>query len=208
MKSCLLIVFLALGLIGCANNQLNVLAPNPTTGKFETSTIFGPSEIKTYIPIDNYHSQKFIVVDSFVDLQTWQEDYKPYIYGMLKNSGMDNFATMADLENIVIANNLGREISTVRNRIGLNQLSKYIGPFLYLSADLDYLGNDSFNFVVTIYDPITSSVKFYGQKAAIGWVGIDGPILTPMFNEVKRWVEDSKKLSKKNKENTGREIGT
>ncbi len=190
-------------LSGCAGNQLQVLTPNQETGMFKTSTVFDKGEVKIFEPISNFENQKFIVVNSFVDLAEWKPKYVPYINGMLTNSGFTNLITISELENIVISKKLGEKIHSIQNKIGMNLLSKHIGPYLYIEARLNYQRNDRFAFEVIIFDPVSASVVFSAQKSAIGYVGIQGPLLSPMFNEIKKWIHESKSLSKDNKKYVG-----
>jgi hypothetical protein len=190
------ILLVTLALTGCASPFV-AAKPDSKTGKFQTLTELSSDENSVFSPIDDLESQEFIVLITTINApRDWANDYRPYVKEMLEISGLSNFVDKTDLENFVIANNLGEEVPSLNNRIGYNQLSKYVGEYLIVATDLRNLRGDWWQFSITVYDPVSSDTKFHASKEAVPWVGMDKPILLPVFNALKKWIDESKSLQK------------
>jgi hypothetical protein len=190
------ILLVTLALTGCAS-PLVAVKPDSKTGKFQTSAELSSDENSVFSPIDNLESQEFIALITTINVRwDWANDFRPYAKEMLEISGLSNFVDKTDLENFVIANNLGEKVPSLNNRIGYNQLSKYVGQYLIIATDLRNLVGDWWLFSITVYDPVSSETKFHASKKAFNFVGMDKPLLLPVFNALKTWVDESKSLQK------------
>ncbi|MHB8622817.1 MAG: hypothetical protein ACYC9J_03575 [Sulfuricaulis sp.] len=182
---------------GCANPFVAV-KPDTDTGKFPSREL-SPDEIKTFVKIDNLGKQKFILLIDDINVSwEWTKNYRSYVKEMLENCGLGNFMAKTQLENFVIANNLGEKIPSLSDRIGYHQLAKYIGPYLIVSVDLEnWRGTDIWEFGITVYDPVSSSTKFAASRRGVNdFGGMDKLILLPAFNSLKKWVDESQSPQK------------
>lgn len=177
---------------GCSNTFIAV-KPDINTGQFKTPVKLTDEENTIFSPINDLDEQVFNVLLTGINVAgDWAKEYRPFVKEMLENCGMDKFVSKSHLEDYVIANDLGASIPTLDNRIGYNRLTKYIGPYLIVATDLKNLGSDWWEFSITVYDPVSSTAKFHASKSAMNLAGMKEPILLPVFNSLKKWVDASR----------------
>jgi len=191
-------------LSGCVS-PLVATMPDEKTGNFPTSSKLKSEEIKIFKPINNLKQQKLSLAITSVDT-SWDrtKSYKTYMKKMLENIGFVNITENSQLETFIIKNNLNKEIPNLDNRIAYNQLSKYLGNYLIVTSNLEYIWQHRWKFTITVYDPVSSNVKFYASTKAISWSGVEKPILLPVINALKKWFDESKKIQKKTINNNNR----
>lgn len=184
-------ILAALG--GCASPFVAV-QPEPKSGHFLTPDTLTPKEAKVSVPIANLDRQRFIVLSPTINMDS--EKYVPFVKQMVENCGLHKLVGHADLENFVIANNLGDRIPSLNNRIGFHQLTRYIGEYLILQIDLSNTYGDWWRFTAVVYDPVSSKVKFLASKSAVNMFGLQKPLLLPVFNALKDWVDKSREMAR------------
>lgn len=198
------VTLFSLLLTGCASPFV-VTSPNPETGRFPTESSVASNEYKVFKPIDNLADQQFsILLTSLNSPMTGLDGYPSYIEGMLKKCGIEDFVDFEYLEDFVIANGLGDKVPTLNNRIGLHQLSKYTGPYLIISADLTNEVLDRWSFTISVYDPVSSKLKFQVSHHNLVFFGrFREALLHPTFNALQEWLEASREAAPQKNEHYG-----
>lgn len=202
---CLFAVMLfSLLLAGCASPFV-VTSPDPETGRFPTKSSVASNEYKVFEPIENLDDQRFsILLTSLNTSMTGLDGYESYVEGMLKECGLEDFVDFQYLEDFVIANGLGDKVPTLNNRIGLHQLSKYTGPYMIVSVDLTNEVLDRWVFTISVYDPVSSKLKFQVSHRNLVFFGrFREALLHPGFNALQKWLEASREAASQENEHYG-----
>lgn len=180
---------------GCGP-QFKVVQPDDASGRFPTNTVLGESDILLFEPIENLEHQSFNVLMNATNSRWAGAGYFQFVREMVELSGLQDLVDKRHVENLIIAGDLADQVPSFDNRIAFNRLAQYVGPYLIVSTELVNLGGDWWEFSVIVYDPVSSAPKFHAKRRGINWAGLDKPILLPVFNALKDWVDASKEASR------------
>lgn len=96
-------------------------------------------------------------------------------------------------------------MTNISDLVALNKLSKVLGPFLILDANLFLVGDCHFKFNLEVTDPSSTDVLLKVSRFRTNWMDMDTEINYPMMNVVKRWYDDSVKLGPSDSKPVARE---
>lgn len=166
----------AAALLASACSSFEVGQIDPKTGYLEASTK-ATTIVNKKMDLDARKGLLLVPNDSFVVGQVNALNY----FTEVMNS--------EQLENQIIKNNLTDKVSSVRERIGINNAAKHYKPFLWLRFDV----NDTKKEFVQLYltDPLTMEDVF-GAEVYMDtvWAGVnDQNTWYPLFNSLIDYVK-------------------
>ncbi len=180
------LLFAAL-LAGC-NSTLHVEKPDPTSGLYATHTVLKPADVRAAEKFDPAYSQ-------MVYLKINAENPNPRFvdFFMAAFKEMHTFkkiVTKDDLQAIVIERNLGSKVPSVSDLVGLNNLSKEIGPFLIVEPNAVFKGGYNFEGTLKATDASTGKTVLLIDMTAFNMAGLDDPLFHPMLNGFINWTHN------------------
>lgn len=183
MKNLLILIF-ALTLGACTS--LKVVELDPVTGYFPTEN---KAVVVTNKPFDLDARKSLLLVSN-----------SEFEKNQIKNIGyFDEVINFKELEALIVKNNLGDKVSSVKDRIGLNNAAKYYKPFLWFRIDTRGTGNEQYvQFIIT--DPLTLEDYFVTETHLDRvWAGVnDQNNWYPMFNSLIDYIKANSKTYKGN----------
>jgi len=109
----------------------------------------------------------------------------------------DEVITHEELETLIVKNNLGDQVPSIKDRIGINNAAKYYKPFLWLRFDIRGTGNKQYaQYILT--DPLTLDDIFVVETHLdYIWAGVnDQSNWYPMFNALIQYIKDNSETYK------------
>jgi hypothetical protein len=168
-------------LAGCATTFKSA-APD-AAGHFPTTTKLTPKEVVTVTPFDPAFAKML-----YVKTDTKSEKYNTFFVDSLKQATRyDKVVDKDQLQSMIIQMNIGDRVQNVSDLVGLNNLSKEIGPFLLIEPYAEWKGGYNFAGELKATDPRTGQVVFYVKKTAFNWSGLDQPLFFPLLNAFVDW---------------------
>ena len=179
------VLFLVILLAGC-NGTLHVEQPDPTTGLYATHSVLKPSDVKIADKFDPAYTQMLYLK---VDAQTPNPRFVDFFVAAFRD--MHTFkkvVTKDDLEALVIERNLGNKVPNLSDLVGLNNLSKEIGPFLIVDPNAVFKGGYMFEGTLKAIDASTGKTVLLIDTTAFNMSGLDDPLFRPMLNGFINWA--------------------
>ncbi|UXC38227.1 hypothetical protein [Cupriavidus gilardii] len=128
------VLFAAL-LAGC-NTTLQIKKPDATTGMYATTTTLKAEEVRVEEKFDPaYKRMLYLKINADTPNPRFVEFFESAFKDM---QTFDKVVTKSDLEKIIIDRDLGSKVPSVSDLVGLNSLSKEIGPFLIVEPNAIY----------------------------------------------------------------------
>lgn len=193
MRFVVSILLLTSILSGCAAT-LQAQKPDPTTGLYATRTGLEPKDVRIMEKFDpKYTDLVYLKVDDEKKIPQFTD----FFSSALKETHVfKKVVTKDDLQQIVIERNLGNKVSNVSDLVGLNNLSKEIGPYLIVETTVVWLGGYRFEGKVTAIDASTGKTVLLIDKTAFNLAGLDEPLFNPLLNGFVNWTHDRPLLQK------------
>ena len=157
---------------------------NPETGviQLENGKKLGSATIVKSTKVD---------LNSLKEIALFSSNQYYYEYGFKQLSELGYFkqvVKIADLEKLVIANNLQDKVINLDSQIGLNRLAKSYKPFLWLT--LTPKREDNIYFLsLTVTNPTNAEDLFEVKTLSSG--SSDEEVLYPLFNELSIWIKNN-----------------
>ncbi len=178
----ILLMFFALALSACSS--LKIVEIDPNTGYFPTKN---KATIVTKKSFDLDERKSLILVSN-----------SEFEQKQMENIGyFDEVITFEDLESLIVKNNLGDKIPSVKDRIGINNAAKHYKPFMWFRFDTRGTGNQQYaQFILT--DPLTLEDYFVTETHLDKmWVGVNDQYnWYPMFNSLIDYIKENSKTYK------------
>ncbi|SIT48864.1 conserved exported hypothetical protein [Paraburkholderia piptadeniae] len=176
------------GLLAGCNTTLHVEKPDPTSGLYATHTVLKPADVRVAEKFDPAYSQ---MVYLKINAETPNPRFVDFFAAALKE--MHTFkkvVTKDDLQAIVIERNLGSKVPSVSDLVGLNNLSKEIGPFLIVEPNAIFKGGYNFEGTLKAIDASTGKTVLLIDMTAFNMAGLDDPLFHPMLNGFINWTRN------------------
>jgi hypothetical protein len=176
------------GLLAGCNSTLHVEKPDPTTGLYATHTVLKPGDVRVAEKFDPAYTQ---MVYLKVNAETPNPRFVDFFVSALQE--MHTFkkvVTKDDLQAIVIERNLGSKVPSVSDLVGLNNLSKEIGPFLIVEPNAVFKGGYNFEGTLKAIDASTGKTVLLIDLTAFNMAGLDDPLFHPMLNGFINWTRN------------------
>lgn len=174
-------------LAGCSST-LHVEKPDPTSGLYATHSVLKPADVRVADKFDPAYTE---MVYLKVDAETPNPRFVDFFMSALKD--MHTFkkvVTKDDLQAIVIERNLGSKVPSVSDLVGLNNLSKEIGPFLIVQPNAIFKGGYNFEGTLKAIDASTGKTVLLIDTTAFNMAGLDDPLFNPMLNGFINWTRN------------------
>ncbi|APA89465.1 hypothetical protein BJG93_28605 (plasmid) [Paraburkholderia sprentiae WSM5005] len=176
------------GLLAGCNSTLHVEKPDPTSGLYATHTVLKPADVRVAEKFDPAYAQ---MVYLKINAETPNPRFVDFFVSALQE--MHTFkkvATKDDLQAIVIERNLGSKVPNVSDLVGLNNLSKEIGPFLIVEPNAVFKGGYNFEGTLKAIDASTGKTVLLIDMTAFNMAGLDDPLFHPMLNGFINWTRN------------------
>lgn len=180
------IFLLVAGLLAGCNATFETQTPNAATGLFASTSALKPENVKVVEKFDPAYEQMLYLK---VNAETPNPRFVNFFESAFKS--MHTFkkvVTKDDLQRIVIERNLGSKVPSVSDLVGLNNLSKEIGPFLIVEPNAVFKGGYMFEGTLKVTDASTGKVVLSIDKTAFNMAGLDDPLFNPMLNGFIDWT--------------------
>lgn len=128
-------------------------------------------------------------LSTFKDMAFFSSNQFYYDYGFNQLNELAFFKTVtkfADLEKLVIANNLQEKVINLDSQIGLSRLAKHYKPFLWVRLSPDTENNVPY-MKLTVTNPVNAEDLFEAKTLSSG--STDEEVLYPLFNELSAWLK-------------------
>jgi len=174
-------------LAGC-NTTLHIEKPDATSGLYATQTVLKPADVRVEEKFDPAYTR---MVYLKIDAEIPNPQFVDFFVAALKDMHVfKKVATKDDLEALVIQRNLGSKVPSVSDLVGLNNLSKEIGPFLIVEPNAAFKGGYNFEGTLKAIDAGTGKTVLWIQMTAFNMAGLDEPLFHPMLNGFINWTHD------------------
>ena len=156
---------------------------DPATGRFAAQEPI--DKVETQLPFETrYANMLYVMTDTKI------ESFNEFFIQSFTSMGSFNSVLGKDkLETLVIQKNLSDKVPGVSDLVGLNRLSKEIGPFLVVEPSVVFLGGYRFEASLKVTDASTGNVVLKVTNAATNWAGLDKPLFYPLFNAFLDWTK-------------------
>lgn len=174
------------GLLAGCNTTLHIEKPDPASGLYATQTTLKPADVRIEKKFDPTYTR---MVYLKVDAETPNPQFVDFFVSALKD--MHTFQTVTtkdDLEAIVIGRNLGSKVPSLSDLVGLNNLSKQIGPFLIVEPNAVFKGGYNWEGTLKAIDASTGQTVLLIKISAFNMAGLDEPLFHPMLNGFINWT--------------------
>lgn len=176
------------GLLAGCNTTLHVEKPDPATGLYATQTALKPADVLVEEKFDPAYTQ---MVYLKVDAETPNPQFVDFFVSALRDMHVfKKVATKDDLEAIVIQQNLGSKVPGLSDLVGLNNLSKEIGPFLIVEPNAVLKGGYNWRGTLKAIDARTGKTVLQIEINAFNMAGLDEPLFHPMLNGFINWTRN------------------
>jgi len=184
----IVIGLLLAGLLAGCNTTLHVEKPDSASGLYATHTVLKPSDVRVAEKFDPAYTQMiYLKVDAehpnprFVDF---------FVSAFKEMHTFKRVVTKDDLQEMVIERNLGSKVPSVSDLVGLNNLSKEIGPFLIVESNAVFKGAYTFEGTLKAIDASTGKTVLLIDMNAFNMAGLDDPLFHPMLNGFINWTRN------------------
>jgi hypothetical protein len=176
------------GLLSGCNTTLHVEKPDSTSGLYSTHTVLKPADVRVVEKFDPAYTQ---MVYLKVNAENPNPRFVDFFVAALKDMHVfKKIATKDDLQAIVIERNLGSKVPSVSDLVGLNNLSKEIGPFLIIEPNAVFKGGYNFEGTLKATDASTGKTVLLIDMTAFNMAGLDDPLFHPMLNGFINWTRN------------------
>lgn len=176
------LLFIALALSGCTSMKITELDPN--TGLFPSTK---EATVTLSKPLDIDKIKSLVLVHN--------SDFEK---GQMVNIGyFDEVINTDDLEVLIVQNNLGDKVPSIKDKIGVNNAAKYYKFFLWFRYDSRGSGTQEYaQFILT--DPLTLEDYFIAETHLdYLWAGVnDQNNWYPMYNSFIKYIKENSKTYK------------
>lgn len=176
--------FVAMVAAGCSST-LKATSVDASTGRFATGSSVKQEEILVQEAFRAEY-EDLLFVKTSVDLT----DYNDFFMKSFKQ--MKPYRTVlnqSELEALVIERNLTDKVSSISDLVGLNRLSREIGPILVVEPKVEFGGGYNFSATLKATDATTGKTVFEVRRKAFNWAGLDKPLFYPILNAFADWSE-------------------
>ncbi|TKC78204.1 hypothetical protein FAZ69_31950 [Trinickia terrae] len=176
------------GLLAGCNTTLQVAKPDAATGLYATHSALKPEDVRVAEKFDPAYTQ---MVYLKINAEQPNPRFVDFFVAALKD--MNTFkkvVTKDDLQQIVIERNLGAKVPSVSDLVGLNNLSKEIGPFLIVEPNAVFKGGYMFEGTLKATDASTGKPVLLIDTTAFNMAGLDDPLFHPMLNGFINWTRN------------------
>jgi len=172
-------------LTGC-NTTLSVVKPEAENGYYATKSTLTADDVRVAEKFDPaYKNMVYIKINA----ETPNPRFVEFFTSAFKDMGVFNkIVTKDDLQAIVIERNLGSKVPSVSDLVGLNNLSKEIGPFLIVEPNAVFKGGYRFEGTLKAIDASTGKTVLFIDNSAVNMAGLDDPLFHPMLNGFINWT--------------------
>jgi hypothetical protein len=182
------LALLFVGLLAGCNTTLHVEKPDPTSGLYATHTELKPADVRVEEKFDPAYTQ---MVYLKINAETPNPRFVDFFMAALKDMHtFKKIVTKDDLQAIVIEHNLGSKVPSVSDLVGLNNLSKEIGPFLIVEPNAVFKGGYNFEGTLKAIDASTGKTVLLIDMTAFNMAGLDDPLFHPMLNGFINWTRN------------------
>jgi hypothetical protein len=153
---------------------------------YATQTVLKPADVRVAEKFDPAYTQ---MVYLKINADASNTPFAVFFMSALQD--MHTFkkvVTKEELEAIVIERGLGSKVPSVSDLVGLNNLSKEIGPFLIVEPDVAFLGFYNFEGTLKAIDASTGKTVLLIDTTALNMSGLDEPLFHPMLNGFINWT--------------------
>jgi hypothetical protein len=176
------------GLLAGCNSTLHVEKPDPTSGLYATHTVLKSADVRVAEKFDPAYTQ---MVYLKVNAETPNPRFVDFFVSAFKEMHtFKKIVTKDDLQAIVIERNLGSKVPSVSDLVGLNNLSKEIGPFLIVEPNAVFKGGYNFEGTLKAIDASTGKTVLLIDMNAFNMAGLDDPLFHPMLNGFINWTRN------------------
>lgn len=176
------------GLLAGCNSTLHVEKPDPTSGLYATHTVLKPEDVRVAEKFDPAYTQ---MVYLKINAETPNPRFVDFFVSAFKEMHtFKKIVTKDDLQAIVIERNLGSKVPSVSDLVGLNNLSKEIGPFLIVEPNAVFKGGYNFEGTLKAIDASTGKTVLLIDMTAFNMAGLDDPLFHPMLNGFINWTRN------------------
>ncbi|RAS20930.1 hypothetical protein NDK50_10100 [Paraburkholderia bryophila] len=176
------------GLLAGCNSTLHVEKPDPTSGLYATHTVLKPADVRVAEKFDPAYTE---MVYLKVNAETPNPRFVDFFVAAFKEMHtFKKIVTKDDLQAIVIERNLGSKVPSVSDLVGLNNLSKEIGPFLIVEPNAVFKGGYNFEGTLKATDASTGKTVLLIDMNAFNMAGLDDPLFHPMLNGFINWTRN------------------
>ncbi|HEX7913533.1 MAG TPA: hypothetical protein VF534_36385 [Paraburkholderia sp.] len=173
-------------LAGC-NTTLHVDKPDPTSGLYATHTVLKPADVQVVSKFDpSYTEMVYLKVDAEHPNPRFVTFFTAAFNDM--HTFKKVVTSKEDLQAIIIERNLGSKVPSVSDLVGLNNLSKEIGPFLIVESNAVFKGAYTFEGTLKAIDASTGKTVLLIDMNAFNMAGLDDPLFHPMLNGFINWT--------------------
>lgn len=182
------VALLLAGLLAGCNTTLQVEKPDATSGLYSTHTALKAADVRVEEKFDPAYTQ---MVYLKIDAETPNQRFVDFFVAALKDMHVfKKVVTKDDLQAIVIGRNLGSKVPNVSDLVGLNNLSKEIGPFLIVEPNAVFKGGYNFEGTLKAIDASTGKTVLLIDTTAFNMAGLDDPLFHPMLNGFINWTHN------------------
>ena len=184
MQKILALMVLTL-LCSACTSTLKVTPINAKTGEYATSSRVNKDEILA--------SEQF--KPEYAELLYVKTDMKSGKYNEFFIKSLEQFKTFKQvndksaMETLLISRNLTEKVPSISDLVGLNRLSKEIGPFLIFEPTLEWEVSYSYSATFKLIDASTGKAVLVLKRKAFNWSGLDAPLFYPMLNAIGEWSQ-------------------
>ncbi|VVE06504.1 hypothetical protein [Pandoraea commovens] len=176
------------GLLSGCNSTLHVEKPDPKTGLYATNNVLKSDDVRIAEKFDPAYAQ---MVYLKINAETPNPRFVDFFVSALRETNtFKKVVTKDDLQAIVIERNLGSKVPSVSDLVGLNNLSKEIGPFLIVEPNVLFKGGYNFQGTLKAIDASTGKTVLLIDRTAFNMAGLDDPLLHPMLNGFVNWTRN------------------
>jgi hypothetical protein len=176
------------GMLAGCNTTLHVEKPDPTSGLYATHSELKPADVRVEEKFDPAYTQ---MVYLKINAETPNPRFVDFFMSALKDMHtFKKIVTKDDLQAIVIEHNLGSKVPSVSDLVGLNNLSKEIGPFLIVEPNAVFKGGYNFEGTLKAIDASTGKTVLLIDMTAFNMAGLDDPLFHPMLNGFINWTRN------------------
>jgi hypothetical protein len=176
------------GLLAGCNTTLHVEKPDSASGLYATHTVLKPADVRVEEKFDPAYTDMIYLK---INAETPNPRFVDFFMSALKEMHtFKKIVTKDDLQQIVIERNLGSKVPSVSDLVGLNNLSKEIGPFLIVEPNAIFKGGYNFEGTLKAIDASTGKTVLLIDMTAFNMAGLDDPLFHPMLNGFINWTRN------------------
>jgi hypothetical protein len=165
-----------------------VQKPDAATGLYATHSALKAEDVRVEDKFDPAYTQMLYVK---INAETPNPRFVEFFTSAFKEMhAFKKVVTKDDLQQIVIERNLGSKVPSVSDLVGLNNLSKEIGPFLIVEPNALWKGGYRFEGTLKAIDASTGKTVLLIDTSAINVAGLDDPLFNPMLNGFINWTRN------------------